>query len=128
VPGDLLAEGVHLAAARELLPDGNARDRSWWSGQTLGSEARVALCGGKLYHFASEEEAQALARVITEAEGLLGPNTVRHVFAAAPGPEVFDAAAFNRVAGIMASIWTETPKKVLAMRLDYTPSKGTPFT
>jgi hypothetical protein len=117
-----------LAAARELFPDGNARDRSWWTGQVLGPEARVALCGGKLYHFASEEEVQALARVITEAEGLQGPNTVLHAFAAATGSDVFDAAAFERVAASTASIWTVTPKTVLAMRLDYTPARGTPFT
>ena len=116
-----------LAVARELFPDGNARDRSWWSGQALGPDACVALCGGKLYHFASQDEAEALARVITDAESLLGPNTVLHAFAAAAGPEVFDAAEFERVAVILASAWTEAPKRILAIRLDYTPSRGTPY-
>ncbi len=117
-----------FAVARELFPDGNARDRSWWSGQSLGSDVCVALCGGKLYHFASHEEAEALAAVIGEAEGLLGPNTVRDAFAAAAGPEVFDAAVFQRLAPMLASAWTEMPKRVLAMRLDYTPARGTPYT
>jgi len=117
-----------LAVARERFPDGNARDRSWWTGEALGPEARVALCGGKLYHFASEEEMQALARAIAEAEGLLGPNTVSRAFAAAAGADVFDAAVFARVAATVASAWTETPKKVLAIRLDYTPAQGTPYT
>jgi hypothetical protein len=117
-----------LTAARERFPNGNARDRSWRTGRALGPEAQVALCGGRLYHFASEEEVQALARVIAEAEGLLGPNTVLRAFAAAAGPDVFDAAVFKRVAATAASAWSETPKRVLALRLDYTPSQGTPFT
>ncbi|MCX5643912.1 MAG: hypothetical protein NTZ17_04390 [Phycisphaerae bacterium] len=117
-----------LALVRELFPDGNARDRSWWSGQALGREACVALCGGKLYHFGSEEEVQALARVMAEAEGLPGPNTVLHAFVAAAGPDGFDGGVFERVAATAASAWTETPKRVLALRLDYTPAQGTPFT
>ena len=117
-----------LAAARELFPDGNARDRSWWSGLPLGSDACVALCGGKLYHFTSEQEAEALALALTEAEGLLGPNTVRDAFAAAAGPEVFDAALFGHLAPILASAWTETAKRVLGIRVDYTPARGTPYT
>jgi len=117
-----------LAVVRELFPDGNARDRSWWSGQALGPEVCVALCGGKLYHFGSEDEVQALARVIAEAEGLLGPNTVLHAFATAAGPEVFDAAVFERLAPMLASAWTEMPKRILAIRLDYTPARGTPYT
>jgi len=117
-----------LAVARERFPDGNARDRSWWTGEALGPEARAALCGGRLYHFASDEEVRALACVIAKAEGLLGPNTVSRAFAAAGGPDAFDAAVFERVAAAASSAWTETPKKVLAMRLDYTPSQGTPFT
>ena len=117
-----------LAVARELFPDGNARDHSWWTGQPLGFEARVALCGGRLYHFASEEEVQALANTLAEAESLLGPNTVLRAFAAAAGPDVFDTAVFEHIVATEASAWTETPKRVLAMRLDYTPSQGTPFT
>jgi hypothetical protein len=117
-----------LAVAQELFPDGNARDHSWWTGQLLSAEPEVALCGGKLYHFASEEEVQALARTMTEAEGLLGPNTVLHAFAAAAGPDLFDAALFQCVAATTASAWTETPKKVLALRLDFTPAQGTAHT
>jgi len=117
-----------VTVVQELFPDGNARDRSSWSGEPLGPNARVALCGGKLYYFASEEEVHMLAQTIAEAEKLLGPNTVNYAFAAAAGPDVFDKVVFERDAMTIASAWTETQKTVLAMRLDYTPAQGTPFT
>ncbi len=123
----VLLQSESLAVARELFPDGSARDRSWLTGEPVGPEVHVALCGGKLYYFASEEEVQSLAHTLSTAEDLLGPNTVRHAFAAAAG-EVFDGNAFDHVAVEIASMWTETPKNVLAMRLDYTPRQGTPFT
>lgn len=120
--------GEDMAVARRRFSNGSAPTRSWWSGQPLGDNARAALCGGKLYWFASEAEAQAFADTLASAEKGLGPNTVREAMAASGGGDVFDASTFGSVAEAISSAWTEGAKKVLCLRYQYTPAINSSYT
>jgi|GEM_PF-954981 len=121
-------DGEDLAVVQQQYPEGNPRGQSWLTGQSISGEGVAALIGGRIYYFASEGEMATVAQTIAEGERKIGPRTVQLALVAAASSGVFDVQAFLPAAVKAQSAWTESPKRVLGMRLDYTPPLGTPFT
>lgn len=117
-----------LAVALQRFPEGNARGQSWLTGGAAGDDAKAALIGGRVYSFATPEEISQVAQIMTEAEQQLGPLAVQSAWKALTDFTVFDGARFGRVARKGGGLWSDTPKQVLCLRLDFTPSLSTPFT
>ena len=111
--------GEELVAAQALFPDGNPRGKSWLTGADLGAAPVAALIGGRVHYFANEEEVATVTQTISLAEQQRSPHSVSGLIAAGIGG-TFDTVAFTRGAFQAASVWTETPKRVLAIRLAYT--------
>ena len=119
-----------LAAAQTVLPDGSDRAQSWLTGQPINGEPVAALLGGKIHYFADAGEVAQVAAVIADAEALPGPHTVAGAMAAATGGfgGTFNAKAFTTGSSLAKSLWTETPKRLLMMIVNFTPSSVTNYT
>lgn len=111
-----------LRAAQQIFPDGNERTRSWVSGERLNDSGKAALVGGKIHYFASKEEIQEVADAIAEAEIQPGPHNVVEAMATTHDGGTFDTKVFLAAAKSAKSAWTETPKRVLAMIVNFTPN------
>lgn len=118
-------EGAQLAAAQARFPDGNPRDRSWRTGGPLDGPAVVALIGGRLFYFANETELLEIAEAIQKVEELPGPDSVSGAFLIAMFGDYCDPIQFVGDGVGIASVWTETPKNVLGLRLAYSDAPAT---
>lgn len=121
--------GAELAAAQTQLPDGNERTRSWLTGLPIDGVPSAALVGGKIHYFASWDEVDQVAQAVASAEAKLGPNTIAMAMAAAlNGGVVFNLPMFAPAAVQAQSEWTETPKRVLIMNVNYSPTSPSDYT
>ena len=122
-----LAPG-ELTTATALFAPGNPRGRCWLTGAGVRGEPVCALLAGKMYHFGSRDARDRVEKVLSAAADSLSPFAMVAALKAAEGAKGFDE---DRVAAAVIaadSEWTETPKRVLCLRLDYSPAKGTPYT
>lgn len=120
---------AEVAVAQARFPDGNARGQSWLTGEPLDGPAVTALIGGRVHYFANEAELTQVAQTIGEAEELRSPHSVSGPIASAMGGTYFDTIAFKGSAYHLSSVWTETPKRVLGLRLAYSDAPATtPYT
>ena len=117
-----------LRAAQQIFRDGNERTRSWVSGERLNDSGKAALVGGKIHYFANAEEIQQVASAIAEAEVQPGPHNVVEAMAATLNGAVFNTKVFATAAKTAQSAWTETPKRVLAMIVNFTPASVNNYT
>lgn len=117
-----------LAVVRQQFPDGNAPDHSWRTGEPLTGTPVAALIGGRVHYFASDAELTEVAQAIGEAERQFSPHSVSGPIAGAMGGKYFDTIKFVDDAYHLASTWTETPKRVLGLRLAYSDAPAvTPY-
>ncbi|WP_264489548.1 PKD domain-containing protein [Luteolibacter arcticus] len=106
-------------------PSGQADPgRDYSSGLRLGSGQVTALAGGKLYHFASEASLDAFNARLSALDDRPGPHAGSRVVLASPGDSGSGDGGFpwNEVedeVDRLASAWTETPKKVFLIRVDF---------
>jgi hypothetical protein len=115
-------DGENLRAASELFPRGAREGVSWVSGRGVGAEGKTILLGGAIYDLASEAEEGELAEVIGSAEKSLHPKAVAMALqagTAATGTIAFSVDAAKKELVTANSTWTETSKKVLAVRISY---------
>jgi hypothetical protein len=86
----------------------------------------AALIGGKIHYLGDVAEQHEVASVIAEAEAQPGPYNVVYAMAEAASGfgGTFNSKAFATKAGLAKSAWTENPKRVLAMVVDYAPPIG----
>lgn len=119
-----------LPVVQSLFPDGNARNKSWLTGQEIQAERPVAaLLGGQIHYFASREEVSTVASTVTAAAKQLSPYSVSGPIAAAMGGENFDTVSFARHSIQLASTWTEQPKRALGIRIAFSDAPTiTPYT
>lgn len=124
----LVLEGSDLAAAQGVLPDGNDRTRSWITGDVINGAGVAALIGGKIHYFADAGELQQVTSVVTEAEAQPGPHGVAQAWGLVVVPGgTFSPVKFAKEASRAKSIWTETMKRLLIMRVDFTPNTAHPY-
>ncbi len=126
----LALQSEELSAVQQILPDGNDRTRSWLTGEAIQGVAVAALVGGKVHYFAANAELQEVTRVIAEAEAQPGPMNVVEAMAAATAGfgGTFNTKSFAAKSSLAKSAWTENPKRVLLMRVDFTPAIPNPYT
>ncbi len=107
------------------LPSGQADpDRDYASGAKLGSGQVTAMAGGKLYHFASGEALDAFNVRLSALDDRPGPLAGSRVVLASPGGSGSGDGGFpwdeaEDETYKLASAWTETPKKVFFIRVDF---------
>ena len=114
-----------FAAASALFPRGHSPDQCWATGRPIGHDPVTALLGGKLYSFATLDALMQVENVFAEAVGALSPYAMERALA---DLAVFDEKRVEAAVANANNEWTETPKQVLCLRLDFTPSVGTPYT
>jgi hypothetical protein len=115
-------DGDSLRAAGKIFPRGSAPGVSWLSGRPTGPESRTVLLGGAIYDLASDVEESQLADLLTSAEKSFNPKSIvmaMQAGTAATGTIAFNLEAAKKQVLIANSTWTETAKKVLAVRLSY---------
>jgi hypothetical protein len=109
-------------AVAQLFPSKTAPGISAISGQPIATRATTILLGGELYQTASQTEAASMSEGIAAAERSFHPKSVAMAMTAAtvaPGTVAFNLrAAENGILGI-SSVWTETPKNTLAVRVNF---------
>ncbi|HEY6227401.1 MAG TPA: LamG-like jellyroll fold domain-containing protein, partial [Verrucomicrobiae bacterium] len=101
---------------------------SWMSGRGVGVDGKTILLGGAIYDLASEREEGELADVISTAEKSLNPKAVAMALqagTAASGTIAFSVDAAKKELVTANSTWTETSKRVLAVRLSYSSAPTT---
>lgn len=116
-------EGENLEAALELFGRGSAAGTSWTSGETTEGKGRALLIGGKIFEVGEQDEAE-IQSVLRAAQRSLHPQSFGMAFGAGGrlGAGLFEAAAARQAAAQAGSLWAETPKKVLAVRISYSSS------
>jgi len=104
--------------------------RSFASGKSITGSRVLALAGDRLFAFADAQELQRLDQQLSALDARPGPNAGSSVLLAdAAQPAVgggIDFAAVEKRAADQASAWTETKKKVLLIRLDFSDAPGAP--
>lgn len=106
-----------------------ATDRCFASGERLGPGAVTALAGGRQFHFASAELLGAFDERVGEFDQEPGPHSgSRVIFLMADGAAGdgagFDWAVAQGEVELQASAWTETPKDVYFIRVDFSDVAG----
>jgi PKD repeat protein len=123
VPSD---EEAHVAA----LPMGNGHpEKDFATGEPVGSNPVLAVMAGKQYRFSSTTSLEDTNQQLANLERFPAPRAGANVILAAParksGGSIDWAAAKDEVM-IQASLWTESTKKVFAIRVDFTNRSGAP--
>jgi hypothetical protein len=108
-----------LPAVSQIFPRESAAGVSWTSGRPVGAEGRTILLGGALYDLASDDEESALADALLNAERSLHPKSIAMALTAGTGTIAFSVDAAKKEAQVANSLWTETSKRMLAVRLSY---------
>ncbi|MGZ5545410.1 MAG: hypothetical protein ACXWIU_12105, partial [Limisphaerales bacterium] len=115
-------QGDNLNAALQLYPRGAPKGVSYLSGQPIGADGESILLGGKIYELASQAEESELADVLSTAAKSFNPKSIVMALAAgtaASGTIAFSVDAAKKEVLTANSTWTETSKRVLAVRLSY---------
>ncbi|GAB4169737.1 MAG: hypothetical protein Fur0032_08390 [Terrimicrobiaceae bacterium] len=86
----------------------------------------VLMAGGKILRVSTEERAWELGDLIRQAEVAPGPDTVEKFFEAFEGDPSLSAGELTNVITTATSAWTETPKKMLFIRVRYSGEAGEP--
>lgn len=89
-----------------------------------------ALAGGRLHTFASETEFQQFDHALAQLDALPGPHASSGVLNR-PAFSATDTAGFNLPAAqayavAQADAWTESPKKLFLIRVDFSDKPGAP--
>jgi hypothetical protein len=106
--------------------------RSFATGRPVRDGGILALAGGRLFTFADSGEMARVDDVLAALDDLPGPDSGSSVLfrddlpVAASGG--FDPAGAGELARELASEWTETPKKVFLIRVDFADHVGEPVT
>jgi M6 family metalloprotease-like protein len=107
---------------------------SFLNGLEITGEPIVALGGGKLYHFTNREELSELNLALAELEDLPGPYAGSDALfryqpkALGAAGESFDLPAAQAEERAQASAWTEQPKRVFMIRVDFSDLLGASHT
>lgn len=109
---------------------------SFATGQPIAGAPVLALSGGRLYAFATEEEMQQLDRALAQLDEQPGPRSGSQVLyraspaagAAIPEGQGFDLESAVEASAAEATTWTETKKKVFMIRVDFSDNTGEPLT
>ncbi|MBJ7396867.1 MAG: PKD domain-containing protein, partial [Akkermansiaceae bacterium] len=121
------------AATVDSLPLGN-RDagRDFATGASLGQDPVIALAGGRRFLFANAATITAVNEKLAVFDQTPGPHGgSRMVFAMAAGGDGAQGIsweAFAEEVQVAASAWTETPKSVFFIRVDFSDQPGTAVT
>jgi hypothetical protein len=104
-----------------LFPQGQAHsDRCLATGEVLGTREVTAIAGGKQFHFSSQETLEAFEQRIAAFDKKPGPHTgSKVIFLYADGDDGFDWQEAEEDVDLQASTWTETPKDVYFIRVDF---------
>ena len=114
----------------DLFPLALEHDGCFATGRQLGGGAVTALAGGKLFHFANAGVLEQFEHRIAQFDLRPGPHTgAQVIFLMADGGEGegdggFDWPAAEAGVGEQASTWTETPKDVYFIRIDFSDEPG----
>jgi hypothetical protein len=96
---------------------------SFASGEPVGENAVTALAGGQQFVFKDVDELAAFDAAVSKLEELPGPDSGAGLLFAMPkgadGSEGFDLDALASASQAQASSWTETPKSVFLIRVDF---------
>ena len=120
---------VDAAEAAEF-PEASAAENACFStGRELGEGAVVAVAGGRRFHFASAEVAVEFDQRVARFDLEPGPHTGAQVVllmadGAAGAGQDFDWEAAAAEVELQASSWTETPKDVYFIRVDFSDKPG----
>ena len=127
-----IVQAAELDTVRTLFPDGRAdMTRSLTSGSPVGGNAVYALSGGRLYAFASQEEAQVLDSKLAELDALPGPFAASSLLAASAdlsGGGTLNLPGIEVQALAQSSSWTESKKRLLLIRINFTDKPEEPVT
>jgi len=105
-----------------LAPGHSDLRHSFLTGKPVGENPVVALMGGKRIVLANEAEVEELNRRAAWLDALPGPDGGSGLLLAMPFPADgggIDWAAIESTAINLASNWTETPKEVFVIRVDF---------
>ena len=113
-----------LAAVEGQYPLANPQaDLSFSSGDPIGDEAVTAIAGGRRFVFKDEAEFQAFDATVSKLDESPGPHSGAGLLFAMPkgadGSEGFDLGGLVAASQAQASSWTETPKSVFLIRIDF---------
>ncbi len=122
-------DAAEVATAQRLFPMGQKdAAKSFLSGESLAVAPVVALGGGRLYHFANEAELTQLNEALAKLDDLPGPNAgsdVLYQAKAADGSSGgFDLSGAQAAEQMQADAWTENPKNVFLIRVDFSDLQG----
>ena len=127
-----IVDPADLATVRTLFSDGQkAMTRSLTSGNQVDGSAVYALAGGRLYAFASHEEAQALDSKLAELDALPGPFAASSLLAASADMSVggnLNLPKIQAQALAQSSSWTESKKRLFLIRINFTDKPEEPVT
>ncbi len=99
--------------------------RDFVSGEVIAGDPVVALAGGRRYHFASTAGLERLNAWLARLDDLPGPHGGSRVALLADGGEGgFDFGDAREWADEQASSWTEEPKSVFFIRIDFSDVPG----
>ncbi len=117
----LSTEDREFLATRPLGQADAGQDFS--TGEKLVDEPLTALAGGKRYLFANRANLDSFQEMLARFDDAPGPHGGSRVVFAMPGgidgPDGFDMAAAEQWVEYQASSWTETPKSVFFIRVDF---------
>lgn len=126
----LTLEPAEVATARAWFPPAQTDlARSFLTGLPIAGEPVLALGGGRLHAFANPHELDTLNQTLAQLDALPGPHAGSDaLYAAAPAPGA-EAGGFDLTGAIaaeqaQASAWTEQPKRVFMIRVDFSDRTG----
>lgn len=114
-----------IPVAESTYPLANPRpDEDFATGQPLGADTVTALAGGQVFKFSSQASLAAFNQQIAALDRKPDPHSGAAVlFLPSPDPSApgtgFNLAGATAQTEALASAWTETKKKVLVIRCDF---------
>lgn len=111
---------IALESRPQRNPD---KGRDFSNGAPLGDHPIVAIAGGERFLFSSEESLDFANRKLAEFDETPGPHGGAQVLfelADGDGSDGFDWNAAGEFVSNQASAWTENPKSVFFIRVDFT--------
>ena len=122
-----VAVATDEADALTGVPLGNEdAQRDFSNGRLLGRRAVTALAGGKRYLFEDQASLNETNRRMAELDSSLSPKAGSNlVFAPSPGQGgAIDWGGLEEEVELQASAWSETPKSVFCIRVDFSDVEG----
>ncbi|MBK8478811.1 MAG: PKD domain-containing protein [Opitutaceae bacterium] len=119
------------ASVLAQFPSGQADlSRSFATGRPLAGPGLLALAGGRVFAFSGQEELARLEAALTTLDQRPGPEASSGLLLASAlqvrADGGFDLSAAQVLADQLASVWTETRKKVFLIRVDFADTPGEP--